>query len=77
MCSRKKTKGMPKEPIEAVIKLLSEELRNLISGLPEHLQRSVPKQLKGNRPARMGRSEPLHAGKVSFHQGCSDASFPV
>jgi hypothetical protein len=40
--------------IEAVIKLLSEELRDLISGLPEHLQNSVPKQLKGNPPASNG-----------------------
>jgi hypothetical protein len=44
---RKKTKRTPKGPIEAVIELLSEELRDLISGLPEHLQESVPEQLKG------------------------------
>jgi hypothetical protein len=49
---------MPKGPIEAIIKLLSEELREIISALPKKLQESVPKQLKGNQPARKGRTDP-------------------
>jgi hypothetical protein len=49
---------MPKGPIEAVIKLLSDELRDLISGLPEDIQESVPKQLKGNRPASERSTDP-------------------
>jgi len=66
---------MPKGPIEAVIKLLLEELRDLISGLPEHLQKSVPEQLRGNPPASEGitdpkgsSSEPGPAMKVSLGQ---------
>jgi hypothetical protein len=55
---QEKAKGMPKGPIEAVIKLLSEELRDLISGLPENLQKSVRKQLKGNRPASERSTDP-------------------
>jgi hypothetical protein len=49
---------MPKGPIEAIIKLLSEELRDLISGLPEHLRNSGPKQLNGNRPASERSTDP-------------------
>ena len=58
LCSRKKAKRMPKGPIEAIIKLLSEELRDLINGLPEHLQNSVPKQLKGDPPASERSTDP-------------------
>jgi hypothetical protein len=54
----KKTKGTAKGPIEAVIELLSKELRDLVSGLPEHLQKSVPKELKGDRPASEGSTNP-------------------
>jgi hypothetical protein len=42
---------MPKGPIEAIIKLLSDELRDIVSALPEKLQESVPKQLRGKPPA--------------------------
>jgi hypothetical protein len=49
---------MAKGSIEAVIELLSEDLRELISGLPEHLQRSVPEQLKGNGPASERTTDP-------------------
>jgi hypothetical protein len=56
---------MSKGPIEAVINLLSEELQDLISGLPEHLQKSVPKQLKGNRPAS-------ERGLSIYHKGHED-----
>jgi hypothetical protein len=49
---------MAKGPIEAVINLLSQELRDLITGLPEHLQKSVPEQLKGNPPANQGSTDP-------------------
>jgi hypothetical protein len=49
---------MSKGPINAIIKLLTEELRDLISGLPEHLHKSVPEQLKGNRPASERSTDP-------------------
>jgi hypothetical protein len=49
---------MAKGPIEAVIELLSQELRDLINGLPEHLQKSVPRQLKGNAPASERSTDP-------------------
>jgi hypothetical protein len=33
-------------PIEAIVKLLSDELRAVIRALPEHLKDTVPEQLK-------------------------------
>jgi len=36
----------PKGPIEAIARLLAEELQNVISALPTDLQESVPEQLK-------------------------------
>ena len=36
----------PKGPAEAVIKLLSEELKTIIRALPEDLQESVPERLR-------------------------------
>jgi hypothetical protein len=53
-----KAKEMPTGPIEAVIKLLSEELSRVIGALPEHLQESVPKQLRGDRPASERSTDP-------------------
>jgi hypothetical protein len=37
---------MPKGPKEAIVELLSEELRVVIVGLPTNLKDSVPEQLK-------------------------------
>ena len=36
----------PEGPTEAVLKLLSEELRTIIRALPEDLQESVPERLR-------------------------------
>jgi hypothetical protein len=36
----------PEGPTEAIIKLLSEELRAVILGLPRNLKDAVPEQLK-------------------------------
>ena len=58
LCSREKTKGKANGPIEAVTELLSEELRDLISGLPEHLQGSVPKHWSGDGPANKRSTDP-------------------
>jgi hypothetical protein len=40
--------GLPdsKAPVEAVVNLLSDELRAVIRALPEHLKDTVPEQLK-------------------------------
>jgi hypothetical protein len=40
-----------KGPTEAVARLLAEDLRRLITALPEDLQESAPEHLKGKRPA--------------------------
>jgi hypothetical protein len=58
LCCKKRTKGTVNGPIEAVFKLLSEELRDVINGLPEHLQKSVPEQLRGNQQASEGSTDP-------------------
>jgi hypothetical protein len=42
----------------AIVNLLSEELREIISALPEKLQESVPKQFKSCRPPSERSTDP-------------------